>query len=123
MPCRCVHEFFFGPGFNSPHLHNSKRIGPKYLFGPFVYGFERVLIFLNYNPWLSSIWHVAIEPEYRGQGYGHMIVAAAEERLRRRGTACIDTYIQVGNTASRRFFASRGYIEYPHAILSMEKTP
>ena len=37
---------FFGLGSDSRHLHNDRHAGPKHFFGPFVYGFERVLIFL-----------------------------------------------------------------------------
>src|SRR5690606_22743850 len=34
-------------GFDSPRLHSIKHKGPEYSSGPFVYGFERVLIFLE----------------------------------------------------------------------------
>lgn len=53
-----------------------------------------------------------LEPEYRGQGLGTMLIAHAEEECRRRGLPQIRLYVAVVNHRARRFYDKCGYAKY-----------
>jgi ribosomal protein S18 acetylase RimI-like enzyme len=56
--------------------------------------------------WINRL---AIDPDYRRQGYGEQLVYAAEEALREIGLKLIAALIEEGNDASLALFGKRGY--------------
>ena len=56
--------------------------------------------------WLNRL---AIDPDYRRQGYGAQLVQAAEAALREAGLHLIAAFIEEGNTASLTLFEKLGY--------------
>lgn len=73
-----------------------------------------------YDPWASFIWHVAVDPEYQGQGLGHLIAEEAEQRLYVRGTTSVNGYVLPDNERSLRFFHRRGYTDFG-LVMAIEK--
>jgi len=56
--------------------------------------------------WINRL---AIDPDYRRQGYGEQLVRAAEEALRAAGMKLIAAFIEEGNAASLTLFEKLGY--------------
>jgi N-acetylglutamate synthase len=56
--------------------------------------------------WINRL---AIDPDYRRQGYGEQLVRAAEEALRAAGMKLIAAFIEEGNAASLTLFDKLGY--------------
>lgn len=62
--------------------------------------------------WINRL---AVDPDFRGRGYGQKLVAAAEEMLREMyGALIIAALIEQDNTPSRRLFAKCGYAHGEH---------
>ena len=61
--------------------------------------------------WINRL---AIDPDYRHQGYGEQLVRAAEEALRAAGMKLIAAFIEEGNTASLALFEKLGYAVHPN---------
>ena len=66
-------------------------------------------------PSLGIIYYVAVLPQYRGRGYGKVLVASAEEILESSGSEVFVSTIEASNEASINLFRSLGY-----ATLSLE---
>lgn len=60
-----------------------------------------------------------VAPDWRGQGVGSELLAAAERRLRERGVEAISLEAMAANEAARRFYRRHGYD--PHRV-EFEKT-
>ncbi len=61
--------------------------------------------------WINRL---AIDPDYRRQGYGEQLVRAAEDALREIGMHLIAALIEEGNTASLALFEKLGYATHQH---------
>jgi N-acetylglutamate synthase len=61
--------------------------------------------------WINRL---AIDPDYRRQGYGEQLVRAAEEALRAAGMKLIAAFIEEGNAASLTLFDKLGYAVHPN---------
>jgi N-acetylglutamate synthase len=61
--------------------------------------------------WINRL---AIDPDYRRQGYGEQLVRAAEEALRAAGMKLIAAFIEDGNAASLTLFDKLGYAVHPN---------
>ncbi len=61
--------------------------------------------------WINRL---AIDPDYRRQGYGEQLVRAAEEALRAAGMKLIAAFIEEGNAASLMLFEKLGYAVHPN---------
>ena len=61
--------------------------------------------------WINRL---AIDPDYRRQGYGEQLVRAAEEALRAAGMKLIAAFIEEGNAASLTLFDQLGYTVHPN---------
>jgi ribosomal protein S18 acetylase RimI-like enzyme len=61
--------------------------------------------------WINRL---AIDPDYRRQGYGEQLVRAAEEALRAAGMRLIAAFIEEGNAASLTLFEKLGYAVHPN---------
>lgn len=74
-----------------------------------------------YDPWASSIWHVVVDPEYQRNGFGQVLVAEIERRLKERGTSSVNGFVATDNDRSLGFFRKLGYTYYPKTLISVEK--
>jgi ribosomal protein S18 acetylase RimI-like enzyme len=59
------------------------------------------------------IYHVAIHPDQRGQGYGRRLVAHAEAFLSRLGVPKLNLQIRSNNSAVQSFYEKLGYAAEP----------
>ncbi len=60
--------------------------------------------------WINRL---AVLPEFRRRGIGHALVAEAERRIVATGIRIVTCLIEEDNDASRRFFATLGYVAHP----------
>jgi ribosomal protein S18 acetylase RimI-like enzyme len=60
-----------------------------------------------------------VRPEFRGQGIGSQLLAAAEQRLRDHGADAVALNVMADNEDARRFYRDHGYT--PHR-LELEKS-
>ena len=65
----------------------------------------------------GNLWHVAVEPELQGSGYGREIMAHLEAIWRRMGVVKITFTVEAGNDAAERFYQSLGYDNRPDIFL------
>ena len=75
----------------------------------------------TYDPWASFMWHLAIEPNYQGQGLGHLLADEAEKRLRARGTTSVNGYVLPSNKNSLSFLRKRGFKDFFSQVIPMDK--
>ena len=61
--------------------------------------------------WINRL---AIDPQYRRQGYGEQLVHAAEDALREAGLHLMAAFIEEGNDASLTLFEKLGYAAHQH---------
>jgi ribosomal protein S18 acetylase RimI-like enzyme len=61
------------------------------------------------DPGVAFIYHVAVDPDFQGRGFGAEAMALAEERARRHG--CREMRLQVfgDNTVARALYSKAGY--------------
>jgi ribosomal protein S18 acetylase RimI-like enzyme len=57
------------------------------------------------------VYYVAVEPGQRGQGYGRLMMAAAEQWLAARKVPKIELMVRAGNAAAKEFYRRLGYAE------------
>lgn len=62
-----------------------------------------------YAPPMKSVVALAIKPEYRHHGLGHMLVAAVEDWARESGAAGVRVNSNENMTEALRFYKSMGY--------------
>jgi RimJ/RimL family protein N-acetyltransferase len=63
--------------------------------------------------WINRL---AIDPDYRRQGYGEQLVHAAEDALHEAGLHLIAAVIEEGNAASLTLFEKLGYAAHPSIV-------
>ena len=80
------------------------------------------MVTTTYDPWASFMWHLAIEPEYQGQGLGHLLADEAERRLKARGTTSVNGYVLPTNKNSLSFLKKREFKEFFSQVVAVEKT-
>ncbi len=61
--------------------------------------------------WINRL---AIDPDYRRQGYGEQLVQAAEDALHEMGLHLMAAFIEEGNDASLALFEKLGYATHEH---------
>ena len=74
------------------------------------------------------VYYVAVDPDCRHQGYGGLIMGAAEDWLRARGIAKLQLMVRPGNSKVQAFYESIGYdeqerITYAKWLDGREMTP
>jgi ribosomal protein S18 acetylase RimI-like enzyme len=57
------------------------------------------------------VWDVAIEPEFRGRGFGRAAMELADRLARANGARTIGLNVFGRNTVARNLYASLGYEE------------
>lgn len=78
-------------------------------------------IFVLYNPLLTGLYHLAVDPFHQRLGLGRALLAAAEDQSRAHGTACFAAYIVADNQPSLALCAKLGYAAYAHPITCVSK--
>ncbi len=63
--------------------------------------------------------HLAVAPQWQGQGIGRRLVAEVEARLRSRGCVKVNLHVEPDNAAVTGFYDRIGYAQ--HEILFLEK--
>ena len=63
------------------------------------------------NGWINRL---AIDPDYRRQGYGERLVHAAEDALHEAGMHLMAAFVEEGNIASLTLFEKLGYAAHQH---------
>jgi ribosomal protein S18 acetylase RimI-like enzyme len=61
------------------------------------------------DPIVGYIKNIYVAPELRGQGYGRLLLATAEEWLRHRGSQKVSLDVSVCNERAVRFYQAMGY--------------
>lgn len=64
------------------------------------------------------VYYVSVEPSCQGKGYGHQIMAAAEEWLRERDVWKMNLLIRQGNEKVQAFYESLGYEIEPRLCMA-----
>jgi ribosomal protein S18 acetylase RimI-like enzyme len=105
-----------------PHGRDSREAiarelarAPDSYLGLFVEGRLAASIIATFDGRKGWINRLAVDPDFRGKGYGRKLVAAAEEMLRETyGAPIIAALIEQDNAPSRRLFAKCGYAHGEH---------
>ena len=66
-------------------------------------------VLAGYDGVRGWVYHLAVAPEYRRRGFGRVMMAAAEERLRALGCPKINLQIMRTNAEVVRFYERIGY--------------
>jgi ribosomal protein S18 acetylase RimI-like enzyme len=64
------------------------------------------------------VYYVAVDPDHQKKGFGRVIMAAAEDWLRRIGIEKVQLLVRAENTAVRAFYESIGYGEQPRVMFA-----
>ncbi|MGA7069824.1 MAG: GNAT family acetyltransferase [Bradyrhizobium sp.] len=62
------------------------------------------------------VYYLAVDPDRRHNGYGRVMMDAAENWLRERGLEKLQLLIRADNTSVKRFYQSLGYAEQERII-------
>ena len=62
------------------------------------------------------VYYVAVDPDCRHQGYGRLVMDAAEDWLRRRGIEKLQLMVRPDNSPVQIFYQSLGYFEQERII-------
>ena len=66
-------------------------------------------IFFTWDGWDSSLYRLAVHPEYRKKGLGTKLLEEAENRLEKSGADAASLRVHVDNKEALKFFRKRGY--------------
>lgn len=75
------------------------------------------IVYFIYDPWASSIFHLAVHPDFRNRGIGSELLDTAERILKGRGTSFVGVYI---DSKDLSFYQKRNYEPFG-MYLCMEK--
>jgi ribosomal protein S18 acetylase RimI-like enzyme len=107
--------------WNDPHRDIARKLTVRpdlFLVGT-IEGRIVAAVMAGYDGHRGWLNYLAVAPEARLRGYGRMIVAEAEKRLRAAGCPKINLQIRRGNTEVMSFYTALGYCE--DAVVSMGK--
>lgn len=66
-------------------------------------------IFFTWDGWDSSLYRLAVHPDYRKHGLGTKLLEEAENRLKHLGADVASLRVHVNNKEAKEFFRKRGY--------------
>lgn len=66
-------------------------------------------IFFTWDGWDSSLYRLAVHPDYRKQGLGTKLLEEAEKRLKSLGADVASLRVHVNNKEALEFFKKREY--------------
>ena len=62
------------------------------------------------------VYYVAVDPQCRHQGYGRIVMDAAEDWLRRHGIEKLQLMVRPDNSQVQTFYQSLGYLEQARVV-------
>ncbi|PKM76933.1 MAG: N-acetyltransferase [Firmicutes bacterium HGW-Firmicutes-15] len=65
----------------------------------------------GYNGWRGTIYHLAVHPDYRGQGIGRALLEQCIAVLHQRGAPRVDLYTYASNETAQAFYRKLGWRE------------
>ncbi len=77
-------------------------------------------VFFVYDPWISTIFHLGVHPEYRNNGIATQLLSDAEKIIQDRGVNSVGIYVEDKNEKILEFYRKRGYNEFD-SYLCLEK--
>jgi ribosomal protein S18 acetylase RimI-like enzyme len=78
-------------------------------------------VFVIFNPWFSSIWHLAVRKEFRGAGIGKVLMQEAERSIIERGGRYASLYVKTSSQGLIKYYGEQGYSSWPEQILNLNK--
>lgn len=60
----------------------------------------------------GTLWQLTVHPAWRSQGFGTLLVKAAEQRIRARGLRWAELSVEVDNPRARALYERLGYVAY-----------
>jgi ribosomal protein S18 acetylase RimI-like enzyme len=78
-------------------------------------------VFLIYDAWNSSIFHLCVHPDYRNQGLGNTLLKRAESVLKSRGITRCMLFIEGRNRETAEFYRKMGWSLLADDVIAMEK--
>ncbi len=66
-------------------------------------------VMAGHDGWRGYLYHMAVAPDYRGQGIGRRLVDAAVAALREEGMPKVHCLVMRENEAARHFWAACGF--------------
>jgi len=70
----------------------------------------------------SWIFHLVVRKEYRGKEIATRLMDEAEKRLKQKGVKEVALFVEVDNLKAKKFYADRGYKDFPGEYKSVVKT-
>ncbi len=78
-------------------------------------------IFFVYDPWISTIFHLGVHPEYRNKGIASQLLEEAERRIQSREANSVGIHVENQNKEALEFYRKRGYSDFG-TYLCLEKS-
>jgi ribosomal protein S18 acetylase RimI-like enzyme len=99
------------PPHNAPAKVIHQKLGTqRELFLVGFVGHELLgTVLAGYDGCRGWIYHLAVHPDHRRNGYGRELMRSAEARLRARGCPKINLQVRTGNGAVARFYEDLGF--------------
>ncbi|MDI3269892.1 MAG: ribosomal protein S18-alanine N-acetyltransferase [Bacillota bacterium] len=92
--------------FRSELMHNSYGHYVVALLEGQVVGYSGMWIVLDE----AHITNIAVHPDYRGKGFGHLILAEMERRARERGCTRMTLEVRPSNHVARQLYQRHGFV-------------
>jgi ribosomal protein S18 acetylase RimI-like enzyme len=78
-------------------------------------------VFLIYDAWNSSLFHLCTHPDYRNRGLGKMLLKKAEDVLKSRGVTRCMLFVEGRNRETAEFYKKMGWSFLADDVIAMEK--
>ncbi len=78
-------------------------------------------VFLIYDAWNSSVYHLCTHPDYRNRGVGKMLLKKAEDVLKSRGVTRCMLFVEGRNRETAEFYTKMGWSLLADDVIAMEK--
>ena len=79
------------------------------------------IVFYTWDNWDSSIYRLAVDPDYWGKTIGTQLLCEAEKRLKASGADIASLRTHANNSKAQEFFKNSGYEVVGGPYIDMEK--
>lgn len=66
-------------------------------------------VLAGHDGWRGYLYHMAVEPDYRGRGIGTQLVSAAVGAIKREGIPKVHCLVKRDNVVAQQFWAACGF--------------
>lgn len=66
-------------------------------------------VLAGHDGWRGYLYHMAVQPDYRGRGIGRQLVSAAVGALKRDGIPKVHCLVKIENLAAQKFWVACGF--------------